>query len=41
MGGWEEGLAEMGVRGMQDDSYPKIHFLDHLLGVALQNHATR
>ena len=38
-----ERMAEssLGVGGMQEDSYPKIHFLDHLLGVTLQNHATR
>lgn len=22
-------------------AYPKIHFLDHLLGITLQNHTTR
>lgn len=40
--GWEEGSLEgMGDGGMQDDSHPKIHFLDHLLRVTLQNHAIK
>lgn len=33
--------GETGVRDTEEDSYPKIHFLDHLLRVALQNHTTR